>query len=262
MTAIDFSEFSFANTLPPPISNFFGDLPTIYAFNDMGVTADTLGNHNFDRGSDYLRTVLIPASNYPYLAANVIYESNGKLPSEWKASQVYNFDGFKLGVIGYTLPELESLIFPGYLDPFTVTDPVAAINAEASRLQSKGKVNAIIAVGHIGAYGTDILNPDPSSPLLQLADSLVGVDAVLGGHTHSLYLTYRENGTLVAENPNSGLRFIRIRLTVDTKTKSVIYKTADYHKPWDIGVTPDPTIQAMIDDTKPETDKVLRQGHF
>ena len=28
----------------------------------------------------------------------------------------------------------------------------------------------------------------------------------------------------------------------------MIYKTADYHKPWDIGITPDPTIQAMIDD--------------
>jgi 2',3'-cyclic-nucleotide 2'-phosphodiesterase (5'-nucleotidase family) len=28
----------------------------------------------------------------------------------------------------------------------------------------------------------------------------------------------------------------------------VIYKTADYHKPWDIGVTPDPAIQALIDD--------------
>ena len=26
------------------------------------------------------------------------------------------------------------------------------------------------------------------------------------------------------------------------------YKTADFHKPWDIGVTPDPAIQARIDD--------------
>ncbi len=28
----------------------------------------------------------------------------------------------------------------------------------------------------------------------------------------------------------------------------VVYKTADFHKPWDIGVTPDPEIQAKIDD--------------
>lgn len=232
----------------PPISNFFGDLPTISALNDLGLTADTLGNHNFDRGAAYLRSTLIPASNFPYLASNVVFANSGKLPSDWRASQVYNFDGFKLGVIGYTLPDLASLIFPGYLDPFKVTDPTAAINAEAQRLRSKGKVNAIIAVGHIGANGTNILNPDPGSPLLDLADSLTGVDAVLGGHTHSLYLTYRDNGRLVAEAPNSGQRFIRIRLTVDTSTKQVVYKTADYHKPWDIGVTPDASIQAMIDD--------------
>ena len=26
----------------------------------------------------------------------------------------------------------------------------------------------------------------------------------------------------------------------------MIYKTADFHKPWNIGVTPDPAIQAEI----------------
>ena len=86
----------------PPISNFFGDKPTIEALNMMGLSADTLGNHNFDRGSEYLRTELIPLANYPYLAANVVYP-DGRFPPEWKASDVFEFDGFKLGVVGYTL---------------------------------------------------------------------------------------------------------------------------------------------------------------
>jgi 2',3'-cyclic-nucleotide 2'-phosphodiesterase (5'-nucleotidase family) len=84
--------------------------------------------------------------------------------------------------------------------------------------------------------------------LIQLAGDLAGVDALLGGHTHSQYITYPNNGMLVAESPNAGLRFTRIRLTVDANTKGVIYKTADYHMPWNIGVTPDPAIQAVIDD--------------
>ena len=229
----------------PPISNFFGDIPAIDAMNLMGLTADTLGNHSFDRGSDYLRTVLIPHSNYPYLASNVVFQDSGKLPPQWKASQVFNVGGFKLGVIGYTLPELSTLIFPGYLNPFKVIDPAAAINAEAASLRSKGKVNAIIAVGHMGGDGTGVFNP--TGALVDLANSLTGVDAVLGGHTHSEYITYLSNGTLVTEVPNAGLLFNRIRLTIDTNMKGVIYKTADYHKPWDIGVTPDPTIQAKID---------------
>jgi 2',3'-cyclic-nucleotide 2'-phosphodiesterase (5'-nucleotidase family) len=234
----------------PPISNFFGDKPTITALNLMGLSADTFGNHNFDRGSSYLRTELIPMSNFKYLAANVVYQTNGKLPPEWKVSQVFNFNGFKLGVIGYTLPELATLIFPGYLDPFKVIDPATTINAEAARLRSRGGVNAVIAVGHLGGDGTDLFNP--TGDLVELADNLTGVDAVLGGHTHTQYINYREDGKLVAENPNAGTRFTRIRLTVDTNTKAVVYMTADFHKPWDIGVTPDPTIQMMIDNLNTE----------
>jgi 2',3'-cyclic-nucleotide 2'-phosphodiesterase (5'-nucleotidase family) len=74
---------------------------------------------------------------------------------------------------------------------------------------------------------------------------------VLGGHTHSQYITYL-NGKLVAESPNAGQRFTRIRLVVNPATKAVVYKTADYHKPWDIGVTPDPEIQALIDELNAE----------
>ena len=239
-----------------PISNFFGDQPTIEALNMMALSADTLGSHNFDRGQEYLRTELIPLSNFPYLAANLVYP-NGKFPPEWKPSYVFDFDGFKLGVIGYTLTELPQLIFLGYLDPFVVTDPVTAVNAEASRLRSKGKLNAVIAVGHLGADGGTLTNPDPGmSPLLSFVDQLTGVDAVIGGHTHKQYIT-SANGVLVVENLNYGLRFTRIRLVVDTNTKAVVYKTADFHKPWNIGVTPDPAIQALIDELNMQLASIL-----
>ncbi len=241
----------------PPISNFFGDKPTMTALNMIGLTADTLGNHNFDRGSTYLRQQLIPLAKFPYLSANAVFQSNNTYPPEWKPSQVFNFNGFKLGVVGFTLPDLAQLIFPGNLDPFKITDPAAAINAEAANLRSKSNVNAVIAVGHMGGDGTDIFNPLPSSPAIQVANNLTGVDAVLGGHTHSEYITYLSNGILFTETPNAGLRFNRIRLTVDTSTKSVIYKTADFHKPWDIGVTPDPDIQALIDDLNAQLGPIL-----
>ena len=232
----------------PPISNFFGDKPTMTVLNMLGLSADTLGNHNFDRGSQYLRTELIPMANFPYLSANTVFASNDKLPPEWKASQVFHFEAFKLGVVGFTLPELPTLIFPGYLDPFKVTDPATAINAEVTKLKSKGSLDAVIAVGHEGGDGTDVFNPLPTSEVIQLANNLVGVDAVFGGHTHTEYITYLANGMLVNETPNAGTRFNRVRLVVDTNTKAVIYKTADYHKPWNIGVTPDAAIQAYIDD--------------
>ncbi len=53
---------------------------------------------------------------------------------------------------------------------------------------------------------------------------------------------------LAVENRSKGIRFSRLRLVIDTNTKQVVYKTADWHKPWTIGMTPDPDIQALIDD--------------
>jgi 2',3'-cyclic-nucleotide 2'-phosphodiesterase (5'-nucleotidase family) len=227
----------------PPISNFFGDVPTMKVLNMIGLDADTLGNHNFDRGSEYLRETLIPVAKFPYLASNVVFASNGELPKEWDASHVFKLPGdFKLGVIGYTLPELPSLIFPGYLDPFKVIDPVAAVNAEAARLPEK--VDAVVAVGHIGGDGNVVTAP--TGELMSFANGLSGVDVALGGHTHSEYITTASNGVLVAESPNSGTQFTRIRIVVDTKANTVVYKTADFHKMWDIGVEPNQKISDYI----------------
>ncbi len=62
---------------------------------------------------------------------------------------------------------------------------------------------------------------------------------------------------LVTENRSKGIRFTRLRLVVDTSTKTVVYKTADFHKPWDIGITPDPAIQAQIDQLNAQLAPIL-----
>ncbi|MBI2238897.1 MAG: 5'-nucleotidase C-terminal domain-containing protein [Actinobacteria bacterium] len=119
------------------------------------------------------------------------------------------------------------------------------------KLRGKG-IRTIVAVGHEGATAGTLTSP--TGPLIDLADGIAEVnnrpivDAVVGDHSDFQALTTRPNGVLVVENRSKGIRFTRIRLVVDTMTKSVVYKTADFHKPWDIGVTPDPAIQARIDD--------------
>jgi 2',3'-cyclic-nucleotide 2'-phosphodiesterase (5'-nucleotidase family)/predicted AlkP superfamily phosphohydrolase/phosphomutase len=229
----------------PPISSFFGDTPTIEIMNLMGFSADGLGNHNFDRGSAYLRNTLIPLANYPFLSANVV-DSNGKTPAEWKPSHVFDttFGGVKLGVIGFTNDDAPTLVSPTAFPPFHVANSLAAVNAEAAKLKAKG-IGPIVAIGHLGATAGTLTSP--TGPLSDLADNVTNVDAVIGDHTDFQVLTTRPNGVLVTENRSKGIRFTRVRLTIDTKSKKVIYKTADFHKPWDIGVTPDPAIQARID---------------
>ncbi len=234
----------------PPISSFFGDTPTIELMNLMGFDADGLGNHNFDRGVAYLRDVLIPLARFPYLSANLV----GPKPP-WLASKVFDtFDGGKLGVIGFSNLDIPLLTAPGSLGPFSLVDPVAAVNTEAARLRSKG-VGTIIAIGHLGATGGSLASP--TGPLVDFASGLTNVDAVLGDHTNQQALATVANGTLVTENLSKGSRFTRIRLVIDPSTKTVVYKTADFHKPWNIGRTPDPAIQARIDALNAQLSPIL-----
>jgi 2',3'-cyclic-nucleotide 2'-phosphodiesterase (5'-nucleotidase family) len=112
-----------------------------------------------------------------------------------------------------------------------------------------------VAIGHLGATAGTLAAP--TGPLVDLADAVTNVDAVIGDHTDVQVLTTRSNGVLVTENRSKGIRFTRVRLIVDPSTKKVVYKTADFHKPWDIGVTPDPTIQARIDDLNAQLQPIL-----
>jgi 2',3'-cyclic-nucleotide 2'-phosphodiesterase (5'-nucleotidase family) len=233
----------------PPISAFFGDTPTIDLMNLMGIGLDGLGNHNFDKGSAYLRNTIIPLANYPFVSSNLV-DVSGNTPPEWSKSVTFGgtFGGVKVGFVGYSNDDLVSLIFPGNLDPFHVENSVNSVKAEAAKLKAKN-VPVVIALGHLGATAGTLTAP--TGELIDFADALTDVDAVIGDHSNFQVLTTRPSlatpqGLLVTENLSKGVRFTRIRLVYDTNAKKVIYKTADFHRPWDIGVTPDPTIQAEI----------------
>jgi 2',3'-cyclic-nucleotide 2'-phosphodiesterase (5'-nucleotidase family) len=238
----------------PPISAFFGDTPTIELMNLMGFQLDGLGNHNFDKGQAYLRNTLIPLADFPYISANVV-DAHGRTPAEWTPSVTFDtFDGGKVGFVGFTNEDAPELVFPGNFDPFHVAPRLAAVQAEVNRLRSKG-VKTIIVIGHDGATAGTLTNP--TGPLVDLADQLTGVDAVIGDHTNFQVLATRPNGTLVTENLSKGARFTRVRLVLDTSAKTVVYRTADFHKPWNIGVTADPAIQARLNDLNTQLQPIL-----
>jgi 2',3'-cyclic-nucleotide 2'-phosphodiesterase (5'-nucleotidase family)/predicted AlkP superfamily pyrophosphatase or phosphodiesterase len=237
----------------PPISNFFDDVPGVEALNLMGVDAEAIGNHQFDRGEQFLRNELIPLADFDVLSANVVFP-NGRTPREWDKSEVYNLGGVKIGVIGFTTEDTPQLIFPGNLGPFQVRPVLPAINAEAARLHSRG-VDTIIALGHEGANAGTVFNP--SGPLVDIADGAVGIDVVIGDHNDFQVDAMRPNGVLLTENRGKGIRFTRIQLVVDSRSGEVVYKTADFHKPWTIGVTPDPDLQAMIDELTADLQPIL-----
>ena len=148
----------------------------------------------------------------------------------------------RIGIVGFTTEDTPELIFPGNLGPFHLVDDITTVNAEAARIN--GRVDAIVALGHEGVNGGTLT--DPAGPIVDLADAALNIDSVIGDHNDFQVLTNRPNGVLLTQNRGRGARFTRIRLVIDEDRERVVYKTADFHKPWNIGVTPDPTIQAEI----------------
>jgi 2',3'-cyclic-nucleotide 2'-phosphodiesterase (5'-nucleotidase family) len=240
----------------PPISAFFGDKPTIEMMNLMGFDFDGLGNHNFDRGEQYLRNELIPLAEFDYVSSNIV-DDDGKTPAEWSKSKVVQIEpGLRFGIVGFSNPDIPELTKPGSLGPFHVADPLETVNAEAARLaKQKKKVAAIVAIGHLGATAGTLT--DPTGPLVDLADGVENVDVVIGDHTNFQVVSNRPNGVLAVENLSRGVRFLRVRVFIDMQKREVVYTTSDFHKPWNAGVTPDPAIQARIDQLNADLRPIL-----
>jgi 2',3'-cyclic-nucleotide 2'-phosphodiesterase (5'-nucleotidase family)/predicted AlkP superfamily phosphohydrolase/phosphomutase len=236
----------------PPVSSFFGDKPTIEIMNLMGISADALGNHNFDVSSVYMRTVLASLANFPFLSSNVV-DDQGNTPPEWSPSRKMYFNNGELTLIGFSNDDIPELTSPGALSPFHIEDPIVRVNVEAAKLNKKD--GPVVAFGHYGATAGTTNNP--TGPLINLADNVNGVDVVMGDHTDFQIVSVRPNGTLVTENKSKGVRFTRVRIVWDTAAKRVVYKTADFHKPWNIGITPDPAIQTRINELNAELAPIL-----
>jgi 2',3'-cyclic-nucleotide 2'-phosphodiesterase (5'-nucleotidase family)/predicted AlkP superfamily phosphohydrolase/phosphomutase len=228
----------------PPISNAFGDKVTPPIMNMMGFDLDTVGNHSFDRGEAYYRHELLPLTDFPTISANVVDKTTGKTPPEWSPSTIFKIGDVKIGFVGFTTVDTPILLFPGRLGNFEVRPVLPAINPEAAKLA--GKTDAIVAIGHEGANAGFL--DTATGPLIDIADGVLNTDVVIGDHNDVQALSYRPNGVLATENRGKGIRFTRIRLVINDDDEQVIYKTADWHKPWNIGVTPDPAIQARIDE--------------
>ncbi|HET6404010.1 MAG TPA: 5'-nucleotidase C-terminal domain-containing protein [Candidatus Thermoplasmatota archaeon] len=224
----------------PPLSSFFGEEPAVLALNAMGLDADTLGNHNFDRGVAHLRSMMSLA-DYSVVAANLA-DPAGELP-DVRRYVIKDVGGVKVGIVGVVNPEAPTLVKPGSFGQTYVTDPVqAAQQARAAAKQEGAKVFVLLA--HMGVEGTDA-NGAPAGPLVDLAAAVGGFDVVLGDHTDRPYIAITDE-SIVVENPSKGRTYSRITLRVDPHNGRISDRQVDTITPLASAVTPDADVEALL----------------
>jgi 5'-nucleotidase len=225
----------------PPLSGFFDEEPAVKAMNLMGFDADTLGNHNFDRGTEHLQR-MVDLADFSYVSANlrnVDRELRGVAPY-----RIFRVGKIKVAVIGVTNPEAPTLVFPGRFGVIEVTDPVAAAMRARQDARRHG-AKVFVAIAHMGVTFIDPQTGQASGPLIDFARGLRGFDVILGDHT-DVQFEGRINGALVLENRSKGVTYARTTVTVERGRGRVLASDAEFVQPLAAAVSPDPAIETML----------------
>lgn len=140
--------------------------------NRLGLDAMVLGNHEFDLGPGPLAE-FIKGANFPVLLGNTDAAADPLLGPLAKGPLVLEAGGEKIGVVGAITEETATISTPGPTVSFG--DPAQSIARDVAALAGEG-VTKIVLLSHLGA---------PAD--IRIAQSVKGIDAIIGGHTHTLF---------------------------------------------------------------------------
>ena len=143
----------------------------------MGYHAGTLGNHDFDLGINHLAK-LKSTNSIPLVNCNYNFE-NTPLKNIVKKHIVIEKGGIKIGVTGASI-DLQGLLTENMYQGIIYNDPVNPIQNEVNYLKNKEKCDLVFVLSHLGYEYQDDKIDD-----LKLAKRTYGIDAILGGHTHT-----------------------------------------------------------------------------
>ncbi len=139
--------------------------------NALGVDAMTFGNHEFDRGADYMHH-FVERARFPLVSANVDFSSLPDLASRVSPYVIKSFPDGQVAIIGVTTETTPQTTRD--VGAVVFSDAAAAVRSRIQELQRQG-INKIIVLSHLG-YAAD----------KKLAATVAGIDLIVGGHTHSL----------------------------------------------------------------------------
>jgi 5'-nucleotidase len=178
-----------------PYFNFFGGELEFKLMSQMGYDAATMGNHDFDAGlSGFVKQ--LPLANFQFVNANYTFEED-VLKKSVKPYKIFKKGKVTVGVFGLGI-ELESLVPKDLYGNTKYADPIGVAKEIVSELKAK-KCDLIICLSHLGnKYKVDKVSDEI------LAQSVDGIDLIIGGHTHTFLTSPQEyqtpNGSKVLVN--------------------------------------------------------------
>jgi 5'-nucleotidase len=227
----------------PLLSAAFHDEPAIEALSAAGLDLASVGNHEFDEGSDELLRIQnggchpvdgcsdpdapYAGAGFQYLSANAFVTETGAplLPP----TAIRRVQGVKVGFIGMTLEGTPRIVTQAGVAGLTFADEIETGNRYAAELQRRG-VEAIVVLLHEGGQqerGAGINDcTGLTGPIVDIANGFSdAIDVVVSGHSHQAY-NCEIDGKTVTSASSFGRLVTDIDLRIDRRSGDVIDATA------------------------------------
>lgn len=204
--------------------------------NRMQYDAAALGTYEFMFGVENVARLAREAS-FPFLAGNILNASSDGPVDFAQPSQLFEFNGIKVGVFGLTTSETPALLLPQRTRGLKFQNALNVSESLISDLEEQG-ATVILSLAHLGVpYGReqaydemvestveeDFQNAVVNS--LQLAHKMPGIDAVFSGHITAGYNLPWEDPdthTLVFQGYGNGSNIGHVVFYIDRGTKTLM----------------------------------------
>ena len=168
-----------------PYFNVFKGEPEMKAMNMMGYDAIIMGNHDFDAGLDNFAEKLTTHGKMPVVMCNYGFEGT-TMESINQPYKIIRKGDIKIGILGVGI-ELAGLVPEQLYGKTVYQDPVQQANIHADLLKKKYQCDLVICLSHLGDRYADNKVSDEV-----LAKESLGIDLIIGGHTHRFFEKPRE----------------------------------------------------------------------
>ncbi len=249
--------------------NMFEGQTALELMDMLGYDAMAPGNHDFNYGSERLSEAADWAddnASFRILSANITYEDSGAFA--FQPYQLYDFNGFRVCVIGLTTPDTKTKSHPKNTEGLDFISDDILSNAQAAIDYAGDIADFVIVLGHIGVvddgeYGI-------TSPLI--CQSLDGIDLFIDGHSHTVMDGGEMvNGTLIVSTGNylDNAGIVRVDVAADGSWEigdAFLLPAAEVTDPssgtilssYGVQDVPsDPAVSAYIEERKGELDSLF-----
>ena len=172
--------------------------------NEVGYEASVLGNHEFDYGQERLKASMEMA-NYPMLLANIeVDEDEADLPQPDPYTMIETESGINLSLLG--LVQVQESGYPSTLPTnlygLTYLNPRDTLE---EYMHLKDESDAFILLSHVGHNWNQ-----------QVAEEVSGIDAIIGGHSHTVVEEATKVQDTLITQAGSDLEYVgKVVLTFD-----------------------------------------------